>query len=125
MGEARQRRLALIKGGRAQEAKAPEHNPKPAHKVIIHVAVDKVTDEQIDRRLALLTHLTRQEFLEKIIEAGIAWFDMEMDAKRTADEAKANPPSMIEVVPTMPPGIAEAAKRLQALKTGAPLDGKA
>lgn len=81
MGEARRRRLALIKSGNAEEAKKPEHKLPPQNYVQLTVLVKKMLADLIDKRydedVNQETIPSRNAWLERLLVAGIASFDAE------------------------------------------------
>jgi hypothetical protein len=89
MGEARRKRLALINGGNAEEAKKPEYNQPPQNVVQITVLVRKSLADLIDKRYdedvnqAVVT--SRNAWIERLIVAGLASFDEEK--RKQAEQA--------------------------------------
>ena len=77
MGEARKRRLALIKGGKAQEAKA--HRIAPERMKLIQVLIPSVRAEILDMiyntKVDKTTCPTRNDFLLALIESGVQSFE--------------------------------------------------
>lgn len=81
MGEARRKRLAMIKAGQAEEAKKPEHNLPQQNYVQITVLVKTMLRDLIDKRyeedVNTATVPSRNAWIERLLVAGIASFDAE------------------------------------------------
>lgn len=113
MGEARKRRLKLIKEGKAEEARRPENNPTPQHLTVLSAVCTKVLEAEVLKRFELTrreTLPTLSSFLERLIIAGIASFDR---AKAQQEEKD----SLVKVAGVS--DLAEVTRRLQAAKAGA------
>jgi len=110
MGEARKRRLALIKDGKATEARRPENNPTPQDLVEITCLGTKALHAELEKRYALINQEvlpTFSTFLERVLLAGIASFDK----AQAQQEAQG---SLIKLADGT--DLAEVSRRLQALK---------
>lgn len=110
MGAARKRRLALIKDGKAAEAKTVEANPQKL--VTISVVCTKVLEAEVLKRFELTsreTLPTLSSFCERLLIAGIASFDR----AQAEQEAKG---SLVKLADGT--DLAEVARRLQAAKRG-------
>lgn len=113
MGEARRRRLALIKGGQADEAKKDENNPKPVRIREYHVITSKMLGDKIeqtyDEEVNKKVLASLNAFLERLLAAGLASF---MQARQQQEQAG-------QLIQTATPKEAEEiAKRLKAAKEG-------
>lgn len=110
MGEARRRRLTLIKAGKAEEARRPENNPTPQDLTVLSAMVTKKLGAEVLKRFELVDRKkvpTMSAFLERLILAGITSFDKTQEQK---DEAE----SLIKVAG--PQEMAEVSRRLQAAR---------
>jgi len=115
MGEAKRR---AERRREAAQSTQPGDTPKYASKVpkLVAVYVSTHIVEQVERRLSMTTY-GRQEFIDQILEAGVAWFDMELDNLAKTKSEKPQEPLIVPAV-SLPPGLAEAAARLDELKRG-------
>lgn len=122
MGEARKRRLALIKDGKAEEAKQPAHNPSPQDLVVLSCIATKRLEGEVLKRYELVnpeTVPTLSAFIERLILAGIASFDRAQAEQEAAGSlVQIAPPGAVPKGMT-PEKMAEVSRRLQALKDGA------
>lgn len=112
MGEARarKRREAIA---RAEQQDPPARAPQVPE--LQSVCLSKRVVEQAERRLPMTTY-ARQEFFDQIVEAGIAWFDMELD---NLQKAKAQPAeSLVQPATHIPRSLAETSDMLQEIKRG-------
>lgn len=112
MGEQRRRRLALIKGGKADVAKAEHHNLKPQQLVSLTCLCTKQLKEEVLKRFELTsreTLPTLSSFLERLLLAGVASFDR----AQAEQEARG---SLVKLADGT--DLAEVARRLEAAKRG-------
>lgn len=108
MGEARKRRLTLIKGGKAAEAKLEANNSRPQNlrslTVLITQALDKVVTKVYDERVNKAALPSRNDFIERLIIAGLDSFRRE--EMKQAEESHlvklAGPDDMTQIAGKMP-----------------------
>ena len=111
MGAARKRRLALIKGGHSDIAKAEKEAAPPKQKLIsLSGFITKKLDDVISQRYTKVnpaTCPTRWAFIERVLIAGIASFDEEEKRQMKAE-------SMVQLAGSEE--MSQIAARLQAAK---------
>lgn len=105
MGEARRKRVARKAAG----LPPLPYTPNVPRLREFSIAIAMTVFEQMEIRRARL-NVSRNAFVEMLLTAGIEVFD----AAVTLPDV-----GLVKTVPTMPPGIAEAARRLQEIKRGA------
>lgn len=86
----------------AREAGEPEPQYAPHAPQLVHIDVllPKVIVESIEKRRELTDFESRSKFVEQLLHAGIARFDMELNAIRETQAEKAKP--LVELA-TSPP----------------------
>lgn len=89
MGEARRKRLALIKGGKAEEAKKPERNPVPQmlvqRTILMKKGLADLIDKSYDEDVNQAVVTSRNAWIERLIVAGLSSFDAEK--RKQAEQA--------------------------------------
>jgi len=110
MGEARKRRLALIKEGKAEEARRPENNPTPQDLTLLSVLVTKKMYAEILKRREVFDPEHAYgfgAFCERLLMGGMAHFDLGQAQKAEQD-------SLIKIAG--PKEMSEVSRRLQAAR---------
>ncbi len=114
MGEARRRRLTLIKSGKAEEAHQPAMKPPPANLTLLEILIPTPVAKAINElhELVVKHYPSRNDFLEDLLKAGL---QTAVEAQREA-VAQMQADALVQLATVIPEGMQDASARLRALR---------